>query len=193
MKRIARLTNFPTMNNSVYLDHHIKREPFLYKSAQDISNAKPNSTQRVSLLQLIRSVDESRESRGGFRRQLSKPDFQRATWAWSPHQCVDLIDSLLNNSVVPSVILWSSPDQFIYVLDGGHRISVLLAYLTDDWGDKDTSHLNTSQIDEVRETAFEVRTLLRQRGIASFSEHQTAHALYWQLVDVYEPSGHGKE
>ena len=168
------------MSQSVYLDHLIEREAFLYKSTQDLSNAKPNSTPRVSLLQLIRSSSE----RGGFRRQLRKPDFQRATWAWSPTQCVDLMDSLLKNSVVPSVILWSSPDQFIYVLDGGHRISVLLGYLNDDWGDKDLRLLNPSQIEQVKRTAAEVRDLLRRKGIASFKEHQAADDLYWQLVDA---------
>ena len=175
------------MSNSVYLDHLIEREAFLYKSAQDLPNAKPNSTQRVALLQLMASGDNRR---GGFRRQLRKPDFQRATWAWSPNQCVELLDSLLKNSVVPSVILWSSPDQFIYVLDGGHRISVLLAYLTDDWGDKNLQRLNSSDIEQVKKTATEVRKQLRLKGIASFEEHRAADALYEQILE--EPSASEK-
>ena len=167
------------MSNSVYLDHLIEREAFLYKSAQDLPNARPNATQRVSLLQLMASGDNRR---GGFRRQMRKPDFQRATWAWSPKQCVELLDSLLKNSVVPSVILWSSPDQFIYVLDGGHRISVLLAYLNDDWGDKNLQNLNISDIERVKQAASEVRQQLRLKGIASFEEHRAADALYGNIL-----------
>jgi hypothetical protein len=141
-------------NKHVYLDRLIPREPFLYKSSQEFSPTQTISTPRVSLLQL-ESANSDR--RGGFRRQLSKPDFQRATWAWTPEQCVDLLDSLLRYRVVPSVILWLSPDNFIYVLDGGHRISVLLAYMADDWGDKDMSGLSDTQIPLVRQVAQENR------------------------------------
>ena len=165
----------------VYLDHLIPREAFLYKSSQDFAAAEADPTPRVSLLMLDNS---NAQRRGGFRAQLRKPDFQRATWAWTPEQCVSLLDSLLQFRVVPSVILWHSPDSFIYVLDGGHRVSVLLAYLEDDWGDKrGLEHLPSSKIDETRATAQHVRDLMRQRGIASFKEHKEADEIYWSLLE----------
>jgi hypothetical protein len=169
------------MSNHVYLDHLIYREPFLYKSVENLSSARESSTLRVSLL---RELNVGTDARNSFPRQLRKPDFQRATWAWTPKQCVDLLDSVLKSRVVPSVILWASPDNFIYVLDGGHRISVLLAYLRDDWGDKNNRDLSVSQIEQTRRAATEVKELMRQKGIASFADHQAADNLYYDLYDA---------
>jgi Protein of unknown function DUF262/HNH endonuclease len=65
---------------------------------------------------------------------LRKPDFQRETNHWSPEQVVSLIESFLDNEVIPGLILWKSP-RHIFVLDGGHRLSALRAWMTDDYGD----------------------------------------------------------
>lgn len=118
----------------VYLDHHIKRENLLYRRAtknpvdESILFKGSEITQRESTpsgfspLQLKHLYgDES------FTPYLRKPDFQRATWAWSPVECVDLLEAVLEERVVPSIILWKSPESYLYVLDGGHRVSVLLA------------------------------------------------------------------
>src|ERR1043165_7844575 len=118
----------PAPSLTVYLDHHIKRDNLLYRrttqQATDISAPEPYLTIKdligpdsIALL-------------------LRKPDFQRATWAWTPGDCVDLLDSVLKEQVVPSVIMWLSPEAFQYVLDGGHRISDLIACVEDDWGDQ---------------------------------------------------------
>jgi hypothetical protein len=66
---------------------------------------------------------------------LRKPDFQRETNHWTPDQVVTLIASFLDNEVIPSLILWKSP-SYIFVIDGGHRLSALRAWMEDDYGDK---------------------------------------------------------
>ncbi|MFC0241043.1 GmrSD restriction endonuclease domain-containing protein [Rhodopseudomonas telluris] len=69
---------------------------------------------------------------------LRKPDFQRETNHWSPEQVATFIASFLDNEVIPSLILWKSPG-FIFVLDGGHRLSALRAWVEDDYGDRSIS------------------------------------------------------
>src|SRR3954468_9563853 len=65
---------------------------------------------------------------------LRKPDFQRETNHWTPEQVVSLLDCFVNGDLIPSVILWQSPTN-IFVIDGGHRLSVLRAWIEDDYGD----------------------------------------------------------
>jgi hypothetical protein len=65
---------------------------------------------------------------------LRKPDFQRETNHWSPDQMVTFIASFLDSEVIPSLILWKAP-SYIFVIDGGHRLSALRAWMLDDYGD----------------------------------------------------------
>ena len=65
---------------------------------------------------------------------LRKPDFQRETNQWTIEQVVIFLKSFLDNELVPSVILWKSPGN-IFVIDGAHRLSVLMAWIRDDYGD----------------------------------------------------------
>lgn len=65
---------------------------------------------------------------------LRKPDFQRETNHWSPEQVVSLLECFANGDLIPSVILWKSP-LYLFVIDGGHRLSVLRAWIEDDYGD----------------------------------------------------------
>lgn len=57
-------------------------------------------------------------------RLLRKPDFQRETNHWSPDQIATFVASFVDNEVIPPLILWKSP-TFIFVIDGGHRLSAL--------------------------------------------------------------------
>ncbi len=65
---------------------------------------------------------------------LRKPDFQRETNHWTPEQVVSLLECFVNGDLIPSVILWQSP-TYLFVIDGGHRLSVLRAWIEDDYGD----------------------------------------------------------
>lgn len=67
-------------------------------------------------------------------RLLRKPDFQRETNHWTPEQVAVFIASFLDNEVIPSLILWKSP-TYIFVIDGGHRLSALRAWIHNDYGD----------------------------------------------------------
>lgn len=65
---------------------------------------------------------------------LRKPDFQRETNHWTPDQVVSLLQCFADDELIPAVILWKSP-LYLFVIDGGHRLSVLRAWIEDDYGD----------------------------------------------------------
>jgi len=65
---------------------------------------------------------------------LRKPDFQRETNHWTPEQVFSLLECFVSGDLIPSVILWKSP-TFLFVIDGGHRLSVLKSWVEDDYGD----------------------------------------------------------
>jgi hypothetical protein len=109
--------------------------------------------QRVNLDAMIRREDFAREIKGttapriitelklsdllpsaAIRRQLRKPEFQRETNHWTPDQVLKLVTSFLDEDVIPSIILWRSAN-FIFVIDGAHRLSALCAWIQDDYGD----------------------------------------------------------
>lgn len=165
----------------VYLDHLIKRDNLLYKRAVKDVDPAEDRTERASHL-AIRDLygDRSKE------RLLRKPDFQRATWAWSPEDCVELLGSVLEEQVVPSVIMWLSPDGEQYVLDGGHRISVLLAWIKDNWGDRvSSSEFNNPSLErDSKDAALRVRELMGQKGIGKFDDYKTAEERYTQLLSA---------
>jgi hypothetical protein len=69
------------------------------------------------------------------RKLLRKPDFQRETNHWAPEQVASLIASFVDGEVIPSLILWKAP-RYVFVIDGGHRLSALRSWIEDDYGDR---------------------------------------------------------
>jgi len=65
---------------------------------------------------------------------LRKPDFQRETANWTPAQVADLIETAVRGDIIPAIILWDS-GRYTYVIDGAHRLSALIAWVRDDYGD----------------------------------------------------------
>jgi hypothetical protein len=71
---------------------------------------------------------------------LRKPDFQRGTANWSPEKVAEFVKSFLDGDLIPSIIMWRSPlSGNIFVIDGAHRLSVLIAWVHDDYGDRQIS------------------------------------------------------
>src|SRR5882724_1035669 len=67
---------------------------------------------------------------------LRKPDFQRTTDDWDADHIMQFIKSFAEGDVIPGVIFWASPSTGnILVIDGAHRISAILAWIFDDYGD----------------------------------------------------------
>ncbi|VUD68902.1 hypothetical protein TDB9533_04261 [Thalassocella blandensis] len=66
---------------------------------------------------------------------LRKPDFQRETNEWTPQKISGLIKSFIYGELIPAVILWRSKSGYNFVIDGSHRVSSLIAWINDDYGD----------------------------------------------------------
>lgn len=140
-------------SNLVNLDAMIKREDFA------TSDAESSSFENVSTISL-RDFTKG----GLIGPNLRKPDFQRETNHWSPDQVVSLLECFVNGDLIPSVILWQSP-TYLFVIDGGHRLSVLKAWIEDDYGDGPTSQpFFGYQISaEQKKNAERVRALVNKR------------------------------
>ncbi len=96
---------------------------------------------------------------------VRKPDFQRETNEWDADKIVQFVDSFINGDLIPALILWRSPSGLLFVIDGSHRLSALLAWINDDYGDGNTSksfyELNLPE--EQVSAAAETRRLIRKR------------------------------
>ncbi|RYE25041.1 MAG: DUF262 domain-containing protein, partial [Sphingobacteriales bacterium] len=68
-----------------------------------------------------------------------KPDFQRETNRWTKEHICDLIESFLSNRLIPTIILWRNSNGLVFIIDGAHRLSALLAWINDDYGYGDIS------------------------------------------------------
>ncbi len=111
-------------SHHVNLDALIKRED-LQINATDAD--KPGGdVPAISLMEL-------RHGRSMFE-VLRKPDFQRETSEWTPEQIVELVKNTLDDELVPAVIVWKAPNRDIFVIDGAHRLSALMAWINDDYG-----------------------------------------------------------
>lgn len=154
----------------VYLDHHIPRDDFLYRYANE--KKRQEASQDHSKLRFRDLYGEN-----SMDHVLRKPDFQRVTWAWTPHDCVSLLESIVNEQVIPSIIMWLSPTSRWYVLDGGHRISVVLAWLKDDWG-KDCAKMYSDDQElakKIQEASDAVESLMERAGIGKFKHYQDSY------------------
>ena len=107
---------------------------------------------------------------------LRKPDFQRETNHWSPDQLATFIASFVDGEVIPSIILWRSP-TYIFIIDGGHRLSALRAWMTDDYGEGSISlAFYKGEIpDEQRKIAKRARALV-EGHVGRFSSLQSMAA-----------------
>lgn len=111
------------MAKNVILDALIKREDFA-ETAGDQQSSEPVNSLSI----------ESLASGGMISGLLRKPDFQRETNQWTPTQLLSFLESFLDDELIPSVILWQG-SAHVFVIDGGHRLSALRAWIEDDYGD----------------------------------------------------------
>ena len=148
--------------NGVNLDALIPREDFAASSAP----AKGNPTGTISIGQL---ADDS-----FLAQSLRKPDFQRETSHWTPQKIADLVAAFLDGDLIPAVILWRS-GQFVFVIDGAHRLSAILSWLYDDYGDKhrSISFFENQVPEEQIKLAVQTRKLING-SVGSYASYQEA-------------------
>jgi len=148
-------------SNLVNLDAMIKREDF---ATTEIESSSFENVTTISLRDFTAG--------GLIGPSLRKPDFQRETNHWIPEQVVSLLECFINGDLIPSVILWQSP-TYLFVIDGGHRLSVLKAWVEDDFGNGPTSQafFGYQISDEQQKIAEKTRALVNKR-IGSWQHYQ---------------------
>jgi hypothetical protein len=140
------------MPKAVNLDALIPREDFLAAAGIDAGSMGKSEVSRTDL------------TKGeNFYVTLRKPDFQRETAAWTPESVRDFIKAFIEGDLIPSVICWQSPARLTFVIDGAHRLSAIIAWLLDDYGDGEDSirFYNNNIPDEQRRIADKTRKLIK--------------------------------
>jgi len=136
----------------VNLDALIPRADFEFKedSVQDTTE----NTDKIKLSDL--------ERKGNFfYPALRKPDFQRETNEWNPNKIKGLIESFVNQDLIPAIIMWNTKGSFTFAIDGAHRLSALIAWVNDDYGDGVISRTFFESIsDEQKKIADKTRKLI---------------------------------
>lgn len=150
----------------VNLDALIRREDFETKTDMGGQPSSLTDTARIS--------DLARDSI--FYAVLRKPDFQRETANWTPEKIAGLVESFLNGDLIPSIILWKSPTSGnVFVIDGAHRLSALIAWVHDDYGDKYTSmpFFGENIPHDQKKAAEQARSLIQKR-VGSYEDLSAA-------------------
>ena len=143
---------------TVNLDALIVRDDF----ASEAPNAGGNPRPAISLSEL--------GTNSFFRHSLRKPDFQRETTHWTPAAVCDLIRAFLQGDLIPAVILWERGGD-IFAIDGAHRLSALIAWIDDDYGDRSHSiaMFGDGLTDEQKQVADRTRKLIN-KDIGPYAE-----------------------
>lgn len=108
---------------------------------------------------------------------LRKPDFQRETANWTPSQVVNLIETFCDSDIIPAIILWQNGSQ-VFVVDGAHRLSALVAWVHNDFGAgaKSLSMFKGKIPDHQRAMAEQTAELLN-RSVGPWATYKTANAI----------------
>jgi Protein of unknown function DUF262/HNH endonuclease len=141
------------MAKTVILDAMIRREDFA------------TASQQVGSAESIRTLSvQSLGNSGMLVPLLRKPDFQRETNHWTAAQVVSFLESFLDNELIPSIILWKS-DSYVFVIDGGHRLSALRAWIENDYGDGPVSigYFSNEIGNSQKKSAESLRKLIDQK------------------------------
>ena len=137
----------------VNLDALIQREDFEVEETDNPGKKK----ETISIQDL--------EAESFFYPYLRKPDFQRETNEWDNEKIVQFIESFVDGDLIPAIILWRSAGGYLFVIDGSHRISSIVSWINDDYGDGLISKQFYDGIipEEQIEIAEQTRKLVRKR------------------------------
>jgi hypothetical protein len=157
------------MGGKVNLDALLPREDFEIMTSNeeiDISPGAVTHTLRLSDLDMKTGFTYS---------VLRKPDFQRETNEWDSQKICGIIENFLDGDLIPAIILWKNKYNIIFVLDGAHRLSSLIAWVNDDYGDGEISRRFYEEAipDEQRKLAEKTREYIKEK-VGTYKDHQMA-------------------
>lgn len=120
------------MNKNANLDLLIPRE--------DIKDNNNVIDQTLLNKDIILLSDLEKKSK--FYRKLRKPSCQRQINLWDIKHKLDFIKSFLEGKKYPVITLKMSEDDKIFIIDGSHRLSALISWINDDYGDGEITKKN---------------------------------------------------
>ena len=161
---LSRLSSGGYVAASANLDALIPREDFLVETSG--AEAPEKTSMQISEL----------ERDAFFFGAIRKPDFQRETSEWEPKRVMGLIRTFVNGELIPAVILWKNR-ELLFVIDGSHRLSALIAWVQDDYGDGERSQefFNHSIPEEQIKVAQRTREMV-ENEFGSYKDHKAAIA-----------------
>lgn len=144
--------------SKINIDALIPREDFETTGNYNSSNLKSN----ISISDLTNNF---------FYPYLRKPDFQRETSEWDQTKIVEFIESYIYGDLIPSIILWRSNTGLFFVIDGAHRLSALISWINDDYGDGKISqkYYEDNISEDQKKIAEEARKYINKK-IGSYQE-----------------------
>lgn len=161
----------------VHLDHLIKRQSIRFYGKEE------SGTSLISIQRLSDANIRYNDITSQWFDNIRKPDFQRETNAWTPFQCCEFIESVFMARIIPSIILWKNEENgLVYVLDGAHRLSIIRAWMTDDYGDKNIDYYERRDTDTIKLVAKETRDLINIR-IGSYEDFKASYKILQQKID----------
>ena len=112
----------------------------------------------------LETIDITHLEDGFFSASLRKPDFQRETVHWPPDKVFDLIRAFVDGELVPAVILWRQGAN-VFVIDGAHRLSALMAWVYDDYGvgPRSLQYFGNQIPEEQRRVADRTRKMINEK------------------------------
>lgn len=122
------------MNDKCQLEHLIPRIE-IEENNEDVSFSPSERKASFTLSDL--------EQGAFFYDQLRKPYFQRDTNQWSVAKIERLLETFLDDGLIPAVIMWETNNGEILIIDGAHRVSSLIAWVNDDYGKLDLNTVNS--------------------------------------------------
>lgn len=126
-------------NQKCNLEHLIPRS---HVEAKDNYQNPPQSDRRSSFN--LTDLEKGQF----FYQQLKKPIFQRDTNQWTVERVEKLINTFLDDGLIPAIILWEDSEGNIYIIDGAHRISSLIAWVNSDYGEENVLNDSNHQVIE---------------------------------------------
>ncbi|WP_160680891.1 DUF262 domain-containing protein [Clostridium sp. C8-1-8] len=169
-------------NTNVNLDHHIPSDSLL--SASEYQEM-PKSEEAQLHLKIYLDLRDFFIDEAGLNvwERLRKPEFQRPTNHWNDEKCINLLKTLRGNQVIPGVIFWlNTKTGHIFVLDGAHRLSVIRAWLIDDWGDTQEAQQYGYVEEDELVAAKRIRESIKNE-IGSYKECSVARNEFKKLVN----------
>ena len=157
------------MAGQVNLDALIKRED-LFKIIGDDSGLSEIPDTKIFRIDADLNPNKSHTFK-----TLRKADFQRETSEWKPERIVGLVKSFINGDIIPSLILWNWKG-LNFIIDGGHRLSAIVAWIYDDYGDKEISqfYFGADNITRTQKKNAEATRILMNKEVGSFKSFEHA-------------------